>query len=282
MGDPLYPVMEATAARFQRTTREYEIRCLAPETSSPDQQAKLIERLADSGLRAVCVQVSDPRASADLLKALRAKGLVVASLMQRVDATEQFLHSGIDQHQLGVALANALVRLLDPPATVATLGDIDDLVARQRLEGFREEINRHPRITVLRELNRLETHPATARSIRRLMERFQGIDGWAAVTDWPESNAPGAEPVLPDGCKLVRPGPIPDMIQHLTSGRCDAVIVSDFGPIVMRGLEMCASTLEGRTLLVPDRCAPLRSVTTDTLADYLVDWNRWTNPDAEY
>ena len=58
--DALWPVLRATAARFERTTASYHIRAVTPDAASPAGQAETIAQLPRDGLRGLCVHVFDP------------------------------------------------------------------------------------------------------------------------------------------------------------------------------------------------------------------------------
>lgn len=273
--DPLWPVLRAAAARFQRSIRRFEIRVVAPESRSAALQSDLVESLPRDDLRGLCVQVFDPQASQKLLESARSNGLVVVTMMERIDTPRPFLHCGIDQREVGAALADALAELIPERGTVATLVDSDDLVRGLRARGFADQIARYPRLTVLRELD-CGGDPASAlRLMQEATERFPGLDGWASMDASPVLHQPQGR-LLPPGCMLVVPGPLPELAREITTGRCQAVIVPDYDGIVTRALEMCMVALDGQIPTIRDYNAPLSRVTRASLAEFEAQWARWT------
>ncbi len=272
--DPLWPILEATTARFQRTTAEYELRCVAPERPSHQLQAALLDDLQEQGLRAVCIQVADPLASRPMLERLRDAGVVVVALMKSVDAGEPFLFSGIDEMELGVRLAEALAGQIEGHGTYAVLHAGGDPSYRQRLIGFRRKMKRYPRLTMLKEVDCSERLLHLKDILGETTERFPGLDGWASLGDWPV-----AKLVAEDGVavrwRLVRPGPLPGIHEQIQAGHCDTVVVADYEKIMSRAIEMCAATLEGKTLILPRFNAPLRLITAANSAAYQQEWNGW-------
>ena len=278
--DPLWPVLQAAAARFQRTSATYRTQAVTPQVASAAEQEEVIQGLPRDGLRGLCVHLCDPRASRHLLESLRAEGMVVITMMRPVEATEPFVHSGFDQRELGVALADALAAQIPGHGTVALLWGGAEPTYRLRRLGFASQVARHPRLTLLRELD-CSGDPATAvRLMHEAMERFPGLDGWASLAAWPLQHVAYDRP-LPAGCNLVVPGPVLDLPTHITFGHCQAAIVPDCERIVTRALEMCAASLDPN--LPPPRGyrAPLRRVTRDNLSEFERDWAKWTGADED-
>lgn len=274
--DPLWPVLQATAIRFERSSRNYRVQVAAPPVTSVNLQAKLIAALPRQSLRGLCIQVIDPPASRPLLDSLRNDGLVVVTLLKRLDAPEGFLHSGVDQHQIGTALADALADQLEPPATVATLQANNKQYLNLRARGFQARMARFPRLTLLRQLDCSPDPSAAAEMIQTTVQRFPGLDGWALMLNWPLGSKPPVKPLLPDTCRLVVPGPLANVAQWIRTGQVDVVVMADYGDMVNKALQTCAVTLDGELPLFPDYNAPLLTVSADNLPDFQRRWAEWT------
>ena len=278
--DPLWPVLQATAARFGRTTATYRIEAVTPDSASPAAQADIVQELCRQGVRGLCVHVLDPPAARNLLESLRAQGVVVVTMVRQVPSSEPFLHSGFDQRDLGAALADALAARIPQRGTVATLYAGQDPICGLRRAGFVAQISRYPRLTVLREFDCGGDPAAAIHLIREAMERFPGIDGWATMAPWPLQE-PVTSRLLPAECSLVTPGPLPELPVYIASGRCQAVILPDYERVVTRALEMCLSAFQPAPLPLRNYYAPLRSVTHQNLPDFRKDWARWTEASGE-
>jgi hypothetical protein len=222
------------------------------------------------------MHVLDPPAARTMLESLRAQGVVVVTMIRRVPSSKPFLHSGFDQRDMGAALADALAAQIPQPGTIATLFAGEDPTSRLRRAGFASQISRHPRLTLLREFD-CRGQPAEAiHLIREAMERFPGIDGWAAMAPWPLQE-PVTGRLLPAECSLVTTGPLHGLPVYVASGRCQAVILPDYERIVTRALELCLSAFQPAPLPIRVYYAPLRSVTHQNLPDFREDWARWTD-----
>lgn len=280
--DPLWPILQASAEEFQKNQLRVEIRVEAPAVVSPNLQGQLIRQLRDQGLRGLCVQVIDPRAAARLLESLRSRGVVVVTMMRRIESPDPFLHCGIDPWKEGASLAQALAERIPDRGTVGVIYDDSDETRRLRRAGFNRQFAQHAGLTVLRELDCRGDAVAAVRSMREAMERFPGIDGWAAMDTWPLEGANDGAPLLPEGCVLVLPGLAADPVGVIRSGRCQALVLAkDYRQIVRRALEMCLLSLDRQ--LVRRRVFEARTeiVTRQTVDQFERDWAAWTGAVSE-
>lgn len=275
--DPLWPILKTSTAWFRQFAGEMEVRVEAPPLASPNLQAELIDRLRKDGARGLCVQVIDPRASVGLLESLRSSGVVVVTMLRRVESGEPFLHCGVDPREVGVALAHALAERVASGGTVGVLYADDDDVCRLRRAGFKREFARHPRLTVLRELDCRGDAATAVRLMRETTERFPGIDGWVAMGSWPLHVADEGRPLLPPGCALVLPGPLADPVGAIRSGKCQALVVAeDYRQIVTQALEMCLLSVDQQIVHRRVLEVPARRVTRQTLPEFARDWALWS------
>jgi hypothetical protein len=207
---------------------------------------------------------------------------VVVTMMLPVESGEPFLHAGVDPGTVGAALADALAQQISGRGTLGIVYDDQDPVCRLRRQGFQRQIARYPRLAVLREFDCRGDTTTAARLVRQAMERFPGIDGWAAMDTWPVDFPDAGRPLLPRACALVVPGPLPDYVHQITTGRCRVLIVADYDAIVTRALEMCLTALNREIVNLRVYEAPPRRVTWETLPEFRRDWAAWTGAQEEW
>jgi len=275
-GDPLLPVLRAAAAVFQADTPGVSVRVAAPRRAAAADQAEVVHEWLAEGMRALCIQIIDPAASADLLATLRGSGVVVVTLVRRVESSPPFLHCGVDERAVGARLAAALAEQVPEDGTLGVVFASHDSTARQRYEGFRAEIARFPLLTVLRELDCGGEADVAVRLMRETQSRFPGIDGWAALDDWPVRGAAGEQPPLPPHCALVIPGPVSDFETLLTTGRCRTIVMADYGEMLARALKACLLSLQEEVVYLRVYEAPLEPVTLRNLPAFARRWAAWT------
>ncbi|MHC4429304.1 MAG: substrate-binding domain-containing protein [Planctomycetota bacterium] len=280
--DPLWPVLQTAAAKFQGRTGGANVRVAAPRSVSANLQGQLIRRLYEEGTRGLCVQVIDPIASAKLLESLRARGAVVVTMMRSVESQDPFLHCGIDPADMGTALAQAVAEQVPQGGTIGVLYADSDAVYRLRRGGFNRQFVRYPRLTMLRELDCRGDAALAVKMMREAMERFPGIDGWVAMDSWSLQLPDDGRPLLPSGCALVLPGPLADPVSAIRSGRCQALVIAkDYQEIVTQALEMCLLVLDQQMVHRRFFEVPTRCVTLQTLTGFEEDWASWTGADAK-
>ena len=274
--DPLWPVLRAAAAHFQRDTPAIEVQAHTPPVASVNLQADLVRRLRSKGMRGVCIQIIDPKATSGLLESLRAEGAVVVTLLHPVESAEPFLHCSIDDADMGAALADTLAGHIPAGGTAGVLYHDGDEAAKRRHQAFRQQMTRHAGISILRELD-CGGDPATARTaMREAMKRFPGIDGWVTLGDWPVRPPHDDQPLLPPECALVAPGPIPQWDALIGTGVCRVVVMANYREMVDRALQMCLLATQQEMLQRQSYVAPPVPVDADSLRKYREQWAQWT------
>ena len=278
--DELWQVLGASA---QRAGREVgvgvAVRTLAPDSVSAAKQIALIESLRGSNLRALCVQVTAPEILLPLLEDLRTSGVFVVTMVRPVPSKIPFHHCGLDESEVGKAIATALVEGIQGRGTVAVLRcDGADARIEDRARGFRDVIGRSGGIDILRELD-CGGDPARARElIRAFCERFPRVGGLAVLEDWPFPGPGGmTEPIVPAGCKLVGADPLPSTWTALSKGWCHALIGAEYGEIAYRAVQWAMLVTDRRDVPVQTYRVPLRKVWSGNIEDFQARWQAWAS-----
>ena len=276
--DPLWPVLRGSAQRANRDLGGITVRIVAPQIGSPAAQIELIRSLRGRQLRAACVQVTDAEAIAPVLEELRSAGVLVVTMVRPVPSPLPFHHCGVDEPQVGEAIAVALAEGIGYKGTVAVLrGDETDKQLTARYRGFHNELKRHVDVQVLREL-RYDGDPQQARkTIRDFCERFPRLNGFAVLGDWPfRSPQALSEPLVPAGCKLVSVDPLPPTWPLLSKGWCHALVGAEYGRIAHKAIQWCVVILAEKELPTQTYFVPVRKVWSGSLEGWKMQWQRWT------
>lgn len=276
--NPLWPVLRGSAQRANRDLGSITVRIVAPQIGSPAAQTELIRSLRGQQLRAICVQVTDADAIAPVLEELRTAGVLVVTMIQPVASRLPFHHCGIDEAQVGKAIAEALTEGIDDKGTVAVLrGDEADKELTARYRGFHNELKHHTDVRVLREL-RYPGDPERARkTIRDFCERFPRLNGFAVLGAWPLQSPEGlSEPLVPAGCKLVSVDPLPGTWPLLARGWCHALVGAEYARIADKAIQWCVVVLAESELPPQTYSVPARKVWSGNLESWKLQWRQWT------
>ena len=273
--DPLWPVVSASAERCRPGLGKLELRTAAPEGVSVNAQARLIRQLQDEGLKGLCIQVIDPKATEAILRRLVKDGIVVVTLVREVASSEPYMHCGVSETSVGEAMADLVAEALREKGTLAVLhADAGQPHSRERHQAFNARLQGYAQLTVLREFD-CGGDPARSRDlIRQCMARYPRLNAWVSLDNWPLIGL-GSQPLLPPGCKLVTSDPNPSVWEALADGRCHAMVGADYGTIVRQALERCATAMEGNIVRSRTYLAPPRRVWAGDLHAYKLDWYAW-------
>lgn len=275
--DEMWHVLRASALRTSRDFGGMAVRTFAPQDTSQSDQIELIEDLRGPELRALCVQVMDPEAILSLLEDLRTSGVLVVTMVRAVPSPFPFHHCGIHEPEVGKAIGEALAEGLGRKGTIAVLrSDETDRRLAARYRGFRDEIERHTEITILREL-RCDGDPMHAQQlIRDFCERFPRLQGFAVLENWPFRPPHGlSQPLVPGECILVSADPLPCTWATLSKGWCYAMVAAEYDRIAYRAVQWCLLAGERKEVPVQTHSVGVRKVWVGNLDSFKAQWLRW-------
>lgn len=275
--DALWPIIQASAMKAGEVLGRMRLVTDAPSVATQEAQNEIIEGLRQPGLRALCVQVVDPAASARLLADIRTSGVLVVTLVQPVPASPPFNHCGLDEVAVGHGLADGIAQVMGGEGTVAVLrAPPTDTRYADRYRGFRAALHEQRGLRVLRELT-CDGDPRKAReTIQAFCERFPSVGGIVCLDDWP-LRTPDAlsHPLVPEGCQLVTVNPTPDRWPLLARGWCAALVGGDYAAMANRALRWCLVVSKDGELSTTDQSVSIRVVTHRNLKAWVDDWERW-------
>ena len=278
---PWWPIWEATALKNRLMLGGFELHVTAPEADGVENQIALLKELESPRLRGVCVQPTDALRMATVLSTLRSRGVVVVTMLTRLDVAEPFPHAGVDEFAAGRAMANAIHEAVGDGGTIAILHDGGSTPRlADRYLGLRERLGQLPGLSVLREVKCAGT-PASARhEVSSYMERFPRLGGWVSLEDWPLRGEAGSRfaAQLPQTCRWVTYGPYPASWGFISNGSCAALIGPDYAEIALEALRMCAAAARGEPLKGTLHLVPPQSWTRENLTVRKERWYRAATP----
>jgi hypothetical protein len=281
--DELWQVLRPAALRCSQQLGGLPVRTFAPDQTSANQQAKLIESLRAAELRALCVQVANPEALLRTLEDLRSSGVFVVTMVHEVPSEFPFHHCGPRELEVGQAMADALVNGLGEQAVISVVrSDRDEGYLQERYRGFVAQMEKYPQIRILRTLE-CDGSPGQARClIRDLLDRFSALQGMAVMEPWPFRDLdPDSPPLLPRGCKLVSVDPFPSLWKQVSNGQCYALIATEYDRMAFQAVQWCITATAGNPLQVRSYGTPTRTVWAGNLESWKLRWIQWMEPPAD-
>ncbi|HSW47004.1 MAG TPA: substrate-binding domain-containing protein [Phycisphaerae bacterium] len=274
--DPLWPVLKASAERYDREMCMLHVQYLCPRGDSTQDQIDLLKSLTDRSLRGVCVQLDNVPALHPALRDLYDRGIVIVSMIKPAPQEIRVAHIGFDETAVGEALAEAAVETIGEQGSLMLLhAGTRDPVYALRLAGFDNAIRRHRKIEVLAEIDcRMDAFDAR-KEIKERFERFPRLSCWVALDDWPLRGVSLADRPIPVGCQLVTFGGYPDQWPHIRNGTCPVVVAANYRELGTQALQACEIATQR---ISPHKIlyqAPLRTVHMRNLDAYIHDWTQW-------
>lgn len=275
--DELWQVLRPAALRCSRQLGGLPVRTFVPDQPSANEQAQLIESLHTPELRALCVQVTNPAALQRTLESLRSSGVFVVTMVHEVPSEFPFHHCGPRELDVGQAIADALISALGEQGVISVLCSDDPKgYLHERYRGFVREMEKYPRMQVLRTLECDGTPSEARRLIRDLFDRFSALQGLAVIEPWPLRGVdPNSPPLVPRECKLVSVDPFPSLWKQVSSGRCYALIATEYDRMAFQAVQWCITATAGNAIRPQTYGTPVRTVWAGNLESWKLRWIQW-------
>jgi ribose transport system substrate-binding protein len=179
---------------------QVEILYTAPMTSTAEDQAALINQVADlAGLDAIGVSCIDPDICVEPINAAVEKGVAVMTWDSDSPDSDRFTYLGVDNYEGGQAAANLLIRAMGESGQVAVLSGVKGSAnLEQRITGFMDYLKDYPDIEVVATVYSDDLAPRGVEVVEETMTEHPDLNGWFFVGLWPLLVGRGAMPLWED------------------------------------------------------------------------------------
>jgi ribose transport system substrate-binding protein len=176
---------------------EVEILYTAPMSSTAEDQAELINEVADlDGLDAIGVSCIDPDICVEPINAAIEKELVVMTWDSDSPDSDRLTYLGVDNFEGGQAAADLLIRAMGESGQVALLSGVKGSAnLEQRIAGFMDYLEDYPDIEVVTTVYSDDLAPRGVEVVEEAMAEYPDLDGWFFVGLWPILAGRGAMPL---------------------------------------------------------------------------------------
>jgi ABC-type sugar transport system substrate-binding protein len=280
--DTLWPVLRASAQRFDRASGRYEVRYETPPITSSDKQVALIQSLASPSLRGICVQVVDSRGLVPALNRVQQSGTRIITIGDRVEGVAVDGHVGVNEDEVGRALAEATARCLDSRGAVMVLHGGDRSTAmRDRYRAFQDAARTYRQVEVWNSIDYGGSPMSARQAIVSWSSRYPSLSAWVSMAPWPVMNGPASSetrPSLPAGCKIITCMAEPSLWPHVESGLCPYAVAFDYGEAGAKAMDLCQVAMQSTMHQPRGYAIPVRIISAASLEEYKRDWARWATP----
>jgi ABC-type sugar transport system substrate-binding protein len=278
---PEWRIFQATAERYSAGLEGFALTTGAPDRATPNAQIALLRQLESAQLRGVIIHPADTAIMPAILDDLRQRGVIVVTLMRRLENTNPFLYAGVDEVEAGRLLVDSLSDALGGKGNVVVLQSPSAKYLSDRTLGVQQRLAQLPSINVLRDIDTTDNAFVAERLLREYVERFPRLDGCIALDDWPLRNLAPEQHLLPSTCRMVTFGAYPQLWGRLDDGTCAALVGAPYDKIVEAALRMCVTAALGQPVEAQVYLAEPLLVTPENLTQFRATWFAWRERPAD-
>lgn len=247
-----------------------------PNTEDAQQQAQFVEQLVSLGVDGITVSCSDAAVLTGAIDDAVNKGVAVATFDSDAPASKRFAYYGINDEEAGRAVARELVKVMGETGVVAVLaGNQTAPNLQTRVKGIREEMAKHPGITIKDVYYHPETAPDAAAKVKDVQVSNPDITGWAMVGGWPLFTENALDGVA-DKAKVVSVDHLPEQLNYIRAGQVQALVGQDCYGWGYRTVEMLFDKVhDNKDPAQVVNNFELSVVTSANVDEYAETWNKW-------
>jgi ribose transport system substrate-binding protein len=251
-----------------------------PISEDGQKQAEYVEQLVAAGADGIAISCSNASIATMAINSAVGKGVPVVTFDSDAPTSKRFAYYGTDDYACGQQIAQQLAKAMGGAGVVAILaGNQDATNLQTRVRGVREELAKHPNISILDTYY----HAETAQDAVSKLEQVQGanpqITGWAMVGGWPLFTENALDNIA-GKAKVVAVDALRPQLAYLRSGEVEVLLaqkVYEWGYESVRLL--MENLIDGKVPSDPIVRAELVPVTQETADAYGENWSKWLGED---
>ena len=204
-----------------------EINWRTPNNEDAQAQAQFVEQLVSSGVDGIAISVSDAKVLTSAINAAVDKGIPVVTWDSDAPESKRFAYYGIDDVEAGREVARQLVVAAGETGVVGILaGNQNAPNLQARVRGVKEELAKHPGITIKETYYHLETAPEAVARLQQVQSANPDITGWAMVGGWPLFTENALDGIYTKA-KVVSVDTLPQQLEYVRKGQVAALVGQD-------------------------------------------------------
>jgi len=270
--NPAYHGARIAAERVAARYGAHAVHYVPERPDDVDQQIALIEEALEAKPSAFVLVPVHLTAVDDAVRKVREAGIPVFNCINRLQHPEDYVtFVGADDVRMTARVAERLFAVLGGRGRIVILeGTQGTVTARDRLQGFRDALSRHPGIEVLDSLSGDFLQAPGEAAMAELLTRHPRIDGVLAANDAMALGAIAALQKAGRCCPVTGVNAVPDAVQALKSGNLLATADFDAFKIAALATEAALRHLRGEQV-------PKEILTPIEIVDQS-NYARWDQP----
>jgi ribose transport system substrate-binding protein len=254
-----------------------------PKTNNAKEQASSLEKLAHKNVDGIAIACSDAQLLTPIIDKTVRYGIPVLSFISDAPKSKRFAYYGVDDIEFGQSIMRELAKEMDDEGTIAVLaGSQEGFNQQQRLQGVKEELKKHPKISLASKniYHHQEISTKAVEIVQRAYKANPTIKGWAFLGSWAllEKNS---LPWEPGEVKVVAGYAVPEELVYVNSGHVQALIGVNCFQAGYKSVELLVEKIlrnhEPSSPMIYD---PVVRVSKDNLSAWSLNWNKWLVKEA--
>ncbi|MBN1424855.1 substrate-binding domain-containing protein [Candidatus Fermentibacteria bacterium] len=198
---------------------------LTPPTEDGQVQAQRIAQAVNEGSDVVLISCSDAAKVTGAINDAVARGVPVMTFDSDAPQSRRFAYYGVDDVQTGERVMAELASQLGDSGNVAILaGNQNAPNLQKRVQGVKQEAQRHPGIRITGTFYHPETPQDAAAEVVRVGRAYPEIEGWAMVGGWPLFTKSLLTDLDPARTKVVAVDALPAQLPYVEMGIAPALL----------------------------------------------------------
>jgi ribose transport system substrate-binding protein len=254
-----------------------------PATESAAEQAATVRRFIKDRVDGIAVAATDAASLSPAIDEAVAAGIPVVCYDSDAPKSKRMAYVGVDDVEFGRAIIRQLAGEMPEGGTIAVLaGNQHSLNLKLRLQGIREEAERHPGLKLSSDLifEHEQLPDPAIEVINRTMRSRKDVDGWAIIGSWPLQKK-NSLPWTAGSIKAVAGNAVPEELAYVKSGHVQSLVgVNAFQLGYSAVTLLIDKTVNGTNPQKTSLQAPLVKVDKTNVEEWEINWKKWVLREA--
>jgi len=187
-----------------------------PENENASEQAEIIRNAVQEKTNAIIVSCSDKDSLTKTINYAVDNGVPVMTFDSDAPNSKRFAFYGPDDIEMGEAVMNELVELIDRKGKIAILGGNKEAPnLKIRVNGIKRAASHYPEIEIVGEFYHPENEAEAIAEMLRVQNLYPDLKGWAMVGGWPMFGKELLNKIEPGKIKIVAIDALPVQLKYI-------------------------------------------------------------------
>jgi ribose transport system substrate-binding protein len=197
--------------------------------------------------------------------------------------SKRFAYYGADDINFGQMLMKELANKINEKGTIAVLaGNKNALNLQRRLQGIKEELKKHPRISLSQDniFHNLDIPEMASDKIQQEQKANPNIKGWILVTS-SALQVKNSLKWIPGEVKVVAGNAVPAELEYVKSGYVQSLVGISCFQLGYKSIEILVDKiLKNKAPNEPLMYSPLTAVNENNVDEWSLNWKKWMLKEA--